>query len=117
MTLGELRFVPFRRPIFEEENLADRVQSERADDEIEFAGAAEIGRANVGHAAHILKQRDRLERAVRLAAKPDDAAAAAVGRGEAAEVGDEDVENPVAVEIDDIGGRRVRRLAQFAPLR
>ena len=101
--------------VFEKQQLAGCLPAKDADDQVELAEAAEIGRLHVGHAAHLVQQGDGRERTVGPSAQPDDAAAAQVGRRKAAEVGDDDVEDAVTVEIDDFGMGRVGDVRQHFP--
>ncbi len=111
----ELRLGPVGRLIFEEEDLAGGVEAEGGDDQVELARAAEVGGLHVGHPADALQQSDGRVGAVGPAAQPDDAAALAVGRLEAAEVGDDDVEDAVAVQVHHLGVAGVRHRRQHAP--
>ena len=106
----KFRIVPIRRLIFEIHQLAGRLPAEHARDQIFLADAAKIGSLHVGHATDIFEQRVRRKGAVGPAAQPHDAAATAIRRRIAAEIRHENIENAIAIEIENFGLSAMRSM-------
>ena len=108
----ERRLRPVGRAVLEQQDPADLPPAERGHHDVEVAVAVEVARLRVGDAGKRRRERDHRVGLVRLRAQPLDAAAQLVaGRGRA-EVGDEQVEAAVLVEIDDLDVARVRDAAE-----
>ena len=90
-----------RGAVLQVQNRAGVVVAEHPHDQVQFAVAVEVGGLDVVHATDPLDQGERLVLAVAEAAQPDDAARGGLQRPEDAQVGDQDVEDPVAVQVDD----------------
>ena len=100
---NETRFFPVARLILQVEDLAGLAPAEGGDHEIELSIAAEIGGLHVCDATDIVQKGVRLKAALAQTAQPDHAAATGIGRPKTTEVGDENVRDAVAVEVDDLG--------------
>ena len=112
----ELRLLPVAGAVLEQQDPAPGEEAERGDHEIEVPVAVEVGRLHVGDAGELLGEDALLVGAVGLAPQPHHGALLVVLGHEEADVGDQQVVEAVAVEVDEGGPRRVRDLRDLAQL-
>src|SRR5262249_25830065 len=104
---NELRMVPVGGAVFENGDVAALEPAEDGNDKVQLTVAVEVGGLHIGDAAHALEQGDRGVKTTRfLAAQPDDSAARLVGGREIAEVGDNEVLDAIAIQINHFDMRR-----------
>src|SRR5438128_9298080 len=71
-------------------------------DQIQLAAATEISSLHIRDATDAVQQRVRLKAPIAQATQPDHTAARSIGRLHAAQIGDQNVLDAVAVEIDNL---------------
>ncbi len=103
---------PSAPALLEEEDLASRVPAEDGDDEVEVAIAVEIGSLDVGHSSQARKEDPSFVGAVFPPLEPENTAQAVVGRDRDPEIGDQDIMDPVAVQVGDFGVGRIGQVGR-----
>ena len=111
----EFGFGPVRRPIFQIDDVANESPTKRGHDEIHLAVAVEIRRLNIRHSPQAVQQRDGSESSIRPATKPHDFTDFIIGRAEASQIGNDQVLDPVSVQVHDFGMAGVRQFRQDFP--
>src|SRR5581483_4551124 len=87
----------------------------RSHDKIEFSHAPKIGCLHVSDPAYTFQKRNGRKPTIRTATEPDDATGPFIRRRCTAQIGNEDVLDAVAVEIDYLRVSWVRHPAQDLP--
>ena len=95
------------RTVFQQEDPPGFQPSELGNNQVEIPVAVEVRGLGVGDAAKPAGQSDRRERSVGHPLEPDDTPDAIVGRRWAPQVGDDEILDPVTVQVDDLGMRRM----------
>ena len=109
VTRCKRRPAPVGRAILENLHVAGLSITECADHQIQVAVAVEVRGLDVGDAWQAANRRGR-ESARSQSPQPDDRAFVVIARQELAEVGHQQILDPVAIEIDGLAAGRIRQL-------
>jgi hypothetical protein len=102
-----------RRPaLLQEEDLAGDVPAEDGDDEVEVAIAIEIGGLNVAHSSQAGEEDPGLVRPVFPSLEPEDPAQALVRGNGNPEIRDQNIHDPVVVQVGDFGVGRMSQIGR-----
>jgi hypothetical protein len=104
---NEAGLTPIARVVLKQKHFTDFMETENGDDKIEAVRLTERSSPDIGDTPHVFQKGVRLEGAIGLSPQPDDAAATMIGWGETTEISNQQVEDLIAVEIDNGGSRGV----------